>query len=317
MTISGVYMIQNIVNGKMYIGSSKNINKRFIEHRLHLRKNKHYNTHLQRAWNKHTENNFKFIILEEISFDKSKLKNLEQKYLDIYKPYDHEIGYNMRKHANSCAVANKCNYTSEFNIKTKSKPVYQYDLNGKFLKEWSSESEASRFFNGHPGSIGDVCRKTIKTCYGFVWRHKSEIKNKNKILDYNEIKNACIKAILQYDMDGNFIKEWKSTWDAAKFLNLDGGDICLVCQKSKNRRSCGGFIWRYKEEDKIKQKIVVPEIKRTYKMIEQFNLGGELIKEWPSIREAYETLKISKGVIWKSLTNKSTKLKYYFKYKKL
>jgi group I intron endonuclease len=50
MNIAGVYMITNLVNNKVYIGSSTNIHKRIWRHKSVLKKNKHYNLHLQSAW---------------------------------------------------------------------------------------------------------------------------------------------------------------------------------------------------------------------------------------------------------------------------
>jgi group I intron endonuclease len=55
---SGIYIIRNIVNGKIYIGSAVNLEKRLYEHFWALRKNKHINKHLQSSWNKHTESSF-------------------------------------------------------------------------------------------------------------------------------------------------------------------------------------------------------------------------------------------------------------------
>lgn len=69
---SGVYKIVNIVNGKFYVGSSININKRWGEHKRSLRKNCHNNDFLQKSWNKHGEINFKFEILE-IVIDETEL----------------------------------------------------------------------------------------------------------------------------------------------------------------------------------------------------------------------------------------------------
>ena len=50
--------------GKVYIGSSTSTEKRFREHKNELKRNLHCNSYLQRAWNKHGENNFKFEIIE-------------------------------------------------------------------------------------------------------------------------------------------------------------------------------------------------------------------------------------------------------------
>ena len=48
------------------------------------------------------------------------------------------------------------------------------------------------------------------------------------------------RKIAQYDIDGNFIKEWPSISDAQSTLNIDHIDKCV----NGKRRSAGGFIWR-------------------------------------------------------------------------
>jgi group I intron endonuclease len=61
---SGVYQIKNLVNGKVYIGSSVNIKARWSAHKSTLRKNSHHSAALQRAWDKYGESSFEFSILE-------------------------------------------------------------------------------------------------------------------------------------------------------------------------------------------------------------------------------------------------------------
>lgn len=78
----GVYMIKNETNGKFYIGSSKNINKRWSQHKSDLKRGKHKNTHLQRSYNKNG-NVFSYTILEETDDDSLLLK--EQEYIDKYR----------------------------------------------------------------------------------------------------------------------------------------------------------------------------------------------------------------------------------------
>lgn len=56
----GIYRIHNILNGKSYWGSSKNVEKRFLEHESQLRNGKHHSRHLQFAWNKHGKDSFVF-----------------------------------------------------------------------------------------------------------------------------------------------------------------------------------------------------------------------------------------------------------------
>jgi len=101
--IVGIYKITNAINGKFYIGSSKNIKQRWSLHRSHLNKNKHNNLHLQRAWNKHGKDNFIFEIIEvtgvEILLEK------EQDYLNILTPWNNQIGYNVNKIAGGGGVS--------------------------------------------------------------------------------------------------------------------------------------------------------------------------------------------------------------------
>ena len=80
---SGIYMIKNILDGKVYIGSTKKFTDRFHQHRGKLRGNKHFCIHLQRAWNRDGEKNFVFEILEVCPIEK--LIEREQFYMDSIK----------------------------------------------------------------------------------------------------------------------------------------------------------------------------------------------------------------------------------------
>jgi group I intron endonuclease len=61
---SGVYKILNLVNQKCYIGSSFDTSERWKDRLSGLRKSIHINRYLQRAFNTHGENNFKFEVIE-------------------------------------------------------------------------------------------------------------------------------------------------------------------------------------------------------------------------------------------------------------
>jgi group I intron endonuclease len=89
--ISGIYKIINKINGKYYVGSSKNIHKRWLYHKEDLKNNKHHSQHLQRSWNKYGFINFDFVIVEEIL--KENLQITEQKYLNVAKQ-EKEMSYN-------------------------------------------------------------------------------------------------------------------------------------------------------------------------------------------------------------------------------
>jgi group I intron endonuclease len=97
----GIYKIENIFEGKVYIGESSNIEERWIKHKEDLNNNCHHSWKLQKDWNEYDdETNFKFEIIEEID---SNLKSIIQQFLlfiyeDKYiKKYDSiNNGYNIQ-----------------------------------------------------------------------------------------------------------------------------------------------------------------------------------------------------------------------------
>ena len=89
----GVYCFINICNGKRYIGQSNNLRKRYNTHRYQLKNGRHHNKHLQRAWNKYGENNFKYIILQ-ICKDSDHAIEREQYWANKYNSFIGENGYN-------------------------------------------------------------------------------------------------------------------------------------------------------------------------------------------------------------------------------
>jgi hypothetical protein len=54
------------------------------------------------------------------------------------------------------------------------------------------------------------------------------------------------KPIFQYDKKFNFIKEWESGTIAALTLNISQPNISSSANINSNRKTAGGFIWRYK-----------------------------------------------------------------------
>ncbi len=89
--LSGIYIITNKVTGKIYIGESLDIYRRWHkEHIPDLRKNKHYNKNLQEDFDKYGEDNFDFEILERYSEDnpiatKARILILEDYYMRYFK----------------------------------------------------------------------------------------------------------------------------------------------------------------------------------------------------------------------------------------
>lgn len=94
MNCSGIYTITNLVNNKIYVGSGTVLTSRRTKHLKTLRENIHPNIRLQRSFNKHGENAFKFEILEEC--EKPLLRDLENYWINMLDAYNPERGYNIK-----------------------------------------------------------------------------------------------------------------------------------------------------------------------------------------------------------------------------
>jgi hypothetical protein len=115
------------------------------------------------------------------------------------------------------------------------------------------------------------------------------------------------KIILQYNLDGNFIKEWTCGVRnmPEKYTNAGG------CAKTNNG-TLYGYQWRYKTSENYSKQIGKFKSKRYQKVIQK-DLKGNIIKIWDSQQQAADTLgcsiqlisrvcrgigKTAKGFIW-------------------
>lgn len=95
----GIYKITNLVNGKVYIGQSTNIKRRWKDHRKDAfwKNNPEYEYPLYRAMRKYGIDNFSFDILEECN--KEDLNEKEKLYIAQYDSYQN--GYNQTEGGDS------------------------------------------------------------------------------------------------------------------------------------------------------------------------------------------------------------------------
>ena len=118
------------------------------------------------------------------------------------------------------------------------KKVYQYDLEGNYITEYSSTTEAAKKFNCYPSAISQCASGVSLTTQGYTFRYYKE--DKVNVDNYKKILPLKVK---QYDLQGNFIKEWNSVAEAANYYKLDNSSI-YCCGENKRYKTAGGYIWR-------------------------------------------------------------------------
>ena len=211
----GIYKITNTLNGKSYIGQSIN-----LEHRLQEHKKCEGKSYIHNAIKKYGLNNFSFEIIEECQV--SQLDEREIYWINFYDSYYEKNGYNMT-----------------FGGDTKhsfSKRVLQYSLQGDFIQEFSSITEASKYCNISSGKISRVCNGLSKTAGGYQWKFSDDIDR--------EIfpQNPKGRAVDKYDSNHIFIKTYGSCAAAGEDNNIPSTHISRACKK---KIKAGGFYWQY------------------------------------------------------------------------
>lgn len=92
---SGIYKIICKENGKIYIGQSKNINPRLRQHWFELKNRRHGNEYFQNLYDKYGKDGFLVEIIEFCNVED--LDDREGFYIDLYKSYEKDIGFNIHK----------------------------------------------------------------------------------------------------------------------------------------------------------------------------------------------------------------------------
>lgn len=216
----GIYVIQNLVNDKMYIGSSINTRKRKNRHFSELKRGVHKNRKLQSSYNKYGKDNFSFRQLETVE-DKSSLIEREQYYIDTLKP---ELNINLV--ANSSLGVKRSEDTKE--------KVRQANLGLKH-PAWRNAIKSK--------AQGGKNHWTQKK--KFTKEAKKRMSKAHKELYRKGYDNPNCVAIEQLTLEGKLVKEWKSAYHAARHFGCTEGAIRNNMRgKSKSSQ---GYLWRYKE----------------------------------------------------------------------
>lgn len=98
----GVFQIRNVLNDKIFVEGSINLDAIWNRHRLQLDIGSHPSASLQNDWKVFGAENFRYEILSEIKEEEGKtvdyrkeVRMLEKMFLEELQPFD-EKGYNQR-----------------------------------------------------------------------------------------------------------------------------------------------------------------------------------------------------------------------------
>lgn len=206
--------------------------------------------HLGHPMSQETKNKLSEIIKDKYKNDKEYVERVRKAHLGI------PMHENTRKALLEANTGRKFSDETKLKIgKANGKVVLQFDLNGNFLKEYYSASEAAKNISMTSASVVNQCNNTTRKCgkYLFIYKEDFEkdpniIKEKVEQLKVQLTEKGTLKhqgkPIIQLSKSGEFIMEFNSTKEASEKLNISVTSInnCL-CGRSK---SAGKFKWIYK-----------------------------------------------------------------------
>lgn len=287
----GIYMWVS-PSEKKYIGQSRNLEKRKKEFVTLKKIYTSKGSAIDNARQTYSDfSKWKYYVLEEC--EPNILNEREKYYIKEHDSFKN--GYNSNEGGDFDSEA-----VTESAIR-RSRNILQYDLNGNLIKRWASVSDASRVLNVSKSSLTSAAtNQGKKTCLGYQWMwvpDNGKIKEKIKSVKCRseKISESKHKKIIQYTISGDIVKEWCSIKEASETLGLSHSHISACC-KGK-RASVGGYQWRYFSDGGLfledigdgKERIR----KARKKVILQYSLNGDFIKEWDSITAAEKALRIS------------------------
>lgn len=181
MDITHIYLITNCFNdpNKVYIGKTINPKTRERVHKLRFGTNivfsiiDNVNSHLRKDW----EPLEAYWIGQFIcwGFDVMNGNKKGGGGSDGGYKRPKEYGDKMSK----ILKGRKCEWGDKIRIgmmgKNTKGPVLQYNIQGEFIKEWNSQTDAESFYNSTKpkgDNIGACCRGKQKTAYGYIWKNK-------------------------------------------------------------------------------------------------------------------------------------------------
>lgn len=240
--VCGIYKIVNDDNGKIYVGSSKDINKRWEQHLRELNTGKHHSAKLQHAWNKSGNKlNLSFHVLEECSQDELFVR--EQVWMDLLEAY--EKGYNCSKSA--ICPTNK--------IKASLTVKYEKELNEICELLYQLESMRDVFPKDIQVSFFGLKAGSASTDSAFIKRYIKALKMCIRIVEHGEYLDPTVEYRLHNihyigkEAEYTFSPEYNTSKNAKYSLHnkVKAGDLYSRLWEDVYENVCGKIVKEIKK----------------------------------------------------------------------
>ena len=193
MKISAVYKIINTVTGDFYIGSSKNIKRRWMEHKRPSVWKRFSNNPMYLDMQKYGTDKFEFQVIEEVEIEK--LKEAEQKFIEILKPtYKNANGWNMERYKE---------HQIEYYQQNREKYIEYYQQNREKRNDYQNKyNNQTCYYNGETLTLTALSKRFKK--YGVEVEIEAKEKGASKDSINEKViapqKNKCslIPLYLEY-----------------------------------------------------------------------------------------------------------------------
>jgi len=235
--MNGIYQIKNLINNKVYVGSSNNINKRWGQHIYHLNAGTHHSKHLQAAWDKYSKENFAFSILEEVNTsDNIFIK--EKDWIIRLNSIDSNYGYNagIPNESGNTPMTKEGKEKCILAIIKRARNIIMLEKEtGKFIGEYESSGLIVKEY-GFPNNkkVHEVLLKQRVAYKGYIFIYKEEYDETKDNSSPRDSQYAQIrKPVFQYDMNMKFIKEWDNAQQIVDELNMKLSSIYTAINREQ------------------------------------------------------------------------------------
>lgn len=192
---------------------------------------------------------------------------------------------------------------SEYKNSKQDKPVYKYDKTGKYLSEYKNSSELAKELQTSRENVRDAIYNKYLCKKYYVSYDKYE-----KFTIPEKIKRSSNDKIYQYNLEGNFIREFKNCDEASKILNISKKSLQ---SKAANGNTYKGFQWSYEKLESLNN-IKQLSLSSTPRQVIQLTLDGEYVKTWKTYSECRKEFP-NVGKVLRGITKKCKG--FTFKYK--